>query len=168
MKKYMQKLFIKSEKKKDNFSLLFDNYLLDKINNSKKYTEKHQKFNVDTYNLLIREDKYNISNNIYGWKFNDNDEVININVTEELELTKEPEDPVAVKLQTFDSIFIVPFAVKLNPLASKAIFPSTSFIASFTDLNANPATVPVASALPVPITLTGTCPPEVGVTPTVS
>ena len=92
MKKYMQKLFIKSEKKKDNFSLLFDNYLLDKINNSKKYTEKHQKFNVDKYNLWIREDKYNITNNIYGWKFNDNDEVININVTEELELTKEPEE----------------------------------------------------------------------------
>lgn len=91
MIKYMNKLFEKSEKKRDNFSILFDNHILDKINRSKKYTEKHQKFNVDKYNLLIREDKYN-SNHIYGWKFNDNDEIININVTEELELTKEPEE----------------------------------------------------------------------------
>ena len=92
MLKFMNKLFIKSDKKRDDFSLLFENPLLEKINKSKKYDIKHQKFNVDKYNLLIREDKYNQPKEIYGWKFNSNDEVVNIGVSEELELTKTPDE----------------------------------------------------------------------------
>lgn len=90
--KFMNKLFNKSDEKKKDFSELFDNPLLEKINKSKKYDQKNQKFNVDKYNILIREDQYNQPKNIYGWKFNEDGEVININVTNELELTKKPKE----------------------------------------------------------------------------
>lgn len=90
--RFMNKIFDKSDKKREDFSLLFENDLLEKLNKSKKYDIKHQKFNVDKYNLLVKEDQYNQTKNIYGWRFNDNGEVINISVTKELELTKTPEE----------------------------------------------------------------------------
>lgn len=87
MKRLMNKLFAKTDEKKVEFGDLFNNPALLKINKSKKYDEKHTRFNVDEYNLLIRENMYNNTKSIYGWVLID-DKPVNINVTEELRLTK--------------------------------------------------------------------------------
>lgn len=87
VKRLMEKLFTKTYEKKIEFSDLFNNPALEKVNKSKKYDEKHTRFNVDEYNLLIRENMFNNAKSIYGWVLIDN-KPVNINVTEELRLTK--------------------------------------------------------------------------------
>ena len=42
--------------------------------------------------MLIRENKYNDKNSAYGWIFDSNKEPMNIHVTDELLLTKEPSE----------------------------------------------------------------------------
>lgn len=86
----MNKLFIKSKAKKAEISDLFENPLIDRINKSKKFDTKHTKFNVDEYNLLIRENMYNNPKSIYGWVLCDG-KPVNIHVTEELKLTTSKE-----------------------------------------------------------------------------
>lgn len=86
MKRLMGKLFDKTDAKIIEFSDMFNNPALESINKSKKYDIKHTKFNVDEYNLLIRENMFNNSKSIYGWVLR-NDKPVNINVTDELTLT---------------------------------------------------------------------------------
>lgn len=90
MKRLMEKLFDKTDAKIMEFSDMFDNPVLEHINKSKKYDIKHTKFNVDEYNLLIRENMYNNTKSIYGWILKDN-KPVNINVTDELALTMSKE-----------------------------------------------------------------------------
>lgn len=88
MKYLMNKLFIKSDNKKKELSEYFNNPLLEKINSSKHYDEKNQKYNIDEYNLLIRENEFNNKKSIYGWRIIDG-RAVNINVSEELIATEE-------------------------------------------------------------------------------
>lgn len=92
MKKFINSLFKKSEKKSKEFSDLFDNELLREFNKKKKLDEKHAKFNIDKYNLLIRENKFNKKSDPYGWVFDKYEEPINIHVSEELQITKTKEE----------------------------------------------------------------------------
>ena len=87
IERLMEKLFKNTNDKQIEFSDLFNNPALEKINKSKKYDIKHTKFNIDEYNLLIRENMYNNPKSIYGWILVDG-KPVNINATEELRLTK--------------------------------------------------------------------------------
>ena len=88
MKYLMNKLFIKSDNKKKELSEYFNNPSLEKINSSKHYDEKNQKYNIDEYNLLIRENEYNNKKSIYGWQIIDG-KAVNIHISEELRATEE-------------------------------------------------------------------------------
>ena len=92
MKKFVNNLFKKSEKKSKEFSDLFDNKKLREFNKKKKLDEKHSKYNIDKYNLLIRENKFNKKSDPYGWVFDKDDDPINIHVSEELQITKTKEE----------------------------------------------------------------------------
>lgn len=92
MKKFVNNLFKKSEKKSKEFSDLFDNKKLREFNKKKKLDEKHSKYNIDKYNLLIRENKFNKKSDPYGWVFDKYDDPINIHVSEELQITKTKEE----------------------------------------------------------------------------
>ena len=91
MVNFFNKLYNHIDEKTNEFSELFNNSLLEDINNKKHFTEKHTKYNVDKYCLLIRENKYNIKNDACGWVF-DNDEPVNIHVSDELKYTKSPNE----------------------------------------------------------------------------
>ena len=100
IERLMEKLFTKTDAKQVEFSDLFNNPVLEKINKSKKYDVKHTKFNVDEYNLLIRENMYNNPKSIYGWVLLDG-KPININVTDELRMTTSKEKIFDLLLKDF-------------------------------------------------------------------
>ena len=88
---FFSKLYNHISKRNDEFSQVFTNEALEQFNNKKHFTEKHTKYNVDKYGLLIRENKYNNHNDAYGWVFDCN-EPVNIHVSEELKRTKTKEE----------------------------------------------------------------------------
>lgn len=88
---FFSKLYNHISKRNDEFSQVFTNEVLEQFNNKKHFTEKHTKYNVDKYGLLIRENKYNNHNDAYGWVFDCN-EPVNIHVSEELKTTKTKEE----------------------------------------------------------------------------
>lgn len=88
---FFSKLYNHINKRNDEFSQVFTNEVLEQFNDKKHFTEKHTKYNVDKYGLLIRENKYNNHNDAYGWVFDCN-EPVNIHVSEELKRTKTKEE----------------------------------------------------------------------------
>ena len=84
---FFGELYNHISKRNNEFSQVFTNELLEPFNNKKHFTEKHTKYNIDKYGLLIRENKYNNHNDAYGWVFDCN-EPVNIHVSEELKNTK--------------------------------------------------------------------------------
>ena len=59
---FFSKLYNHINKRNDEFSQVFTNEVLEQFNDKKHFTEKHTKYNVDKYGLLIRENKYNNHN----------------------------------------------------------------------------------------------------------
>ena len=88
---FFSKLYNHISKRNDEFSQAFTNELLEEFNNHKRFTDKHTKYSIDKYGLLIRENKYNNHTDAYGWVFDCN-EPINIHITDELKRTKTKEE----------------------------------------------------------------------------
>lgn len=88
MIEFFKNLYNHVNNRNDEFSQLFTNTILEDINNRKHFTDKHSKYNIDKYNLLIRENKYNNHNDACGWVFDDDNQPVNIHVTNELKQTK--------------------------------------------------------------------------------
>ena len=91
MLNFMNHLYTISTEKNITFSKLFNNPLLESLNKKKTFDKKHSKISVDPYNLLIRQNKYNIKTDTYGWRLY-NGIPINIHVTDEMILTKTNEE----------------------------------------------------------------------------
>lgn len=98
--KLMEKLLNKTEAKQQEISELFNNPILEKINKSKKFDIKHTKFDVDEYNLLIRENAFNDPKSTFGWVMIDG-KPVNIHVTEELRLTESKEKIFDILMKDF-------------------------------------------------------------------
>lgn len=91
MKRFFNKLFNHVDAKNSEFSDIFDCAVFAEFNAQKRFDVRHTKYSVDRFGLLIRENKYNKRNDPYGWILIDG-EPININVTQELMMTKTPEE----------------------------------------------------------------------------
>ena len=88
---FFNKLFNHVDERNNEFSQMFTSDVLEEFNNKKHFTEKHTKYSVDRYGLLIRENKYNNHTDACGWVF-DNNEPTNIHVSSELKQTKSPDE----------------------------------------------------------------------------
>lgn len=97
---FMNKLFNKADDKREEFNKYFMNPDLEDFNKRKKYTNKNNKYNIDDYNLLIRENEYNNKKSIYGWVLCDG-KPININITEELKTTKSKDEIFNILMSNF-------------------------------------------------------------------
>ena len=91
MKRFFDKLFNHVDAKNSEFSDIFDCAVFAEFNAQKRFDVRHTKYSVDRYGLIIRENKYNKRNDPYGWILIDG-EPININVTQELMMTKTPDE----------------------------------------------------------------------------
>ena len=88
---FFNKLFNHVDERNNEFSQIFTSDVLEEFNNKKHFTEKHTKYSIDRYGLLIRENKYNNHTDACGWVF-DNNEPTNIHVSSELKQTKSPDE----------------------------------------------------------------------------
>ena len=91
MKRFFDKLFNHVDAKNNEFSDIFNCAVFAEFNAQKRFDVRHTKYSVDRFGLLIRENKYNKHNDPCGWILIDG-EPININVTQELMMTKTPEE----------------------------------------------------------------------------
>lgn len=111
---FMHKLFDCNDKIDTENEKYFQNPLLKNIN--KIYESTNKRYNVDKYNIIIRENEFlkPKSKSMYSWKINENGEAVNSYYTENMEIMD--------KNKVWKNIFQKIKQMNKKPFTSRSIY----------------------------------------------